>query len=181
MKDDRYDSFKDYLEAPEGKFVIAITKYQSVFCAEPVGDHAIMAADIIKEIRPDLEIDGWGNTIGSDDCYREHNIFIFGYPHYSLVCLPSREKISPEQYKELEEILQNIKEYNDKNPYNRWELDVDAPEETNIKSDNYETKIDELLMLLESYITDDYKAPQETIIGKPISKNEHLQQYKNSI
>ena len=181
MKDDRYDSFKDYLEAPEGKFVIAITKYQSVFCAEPVGDHAIMAADIIKEIRPDLEIDGWGNTIGSDDCYREHNIFIFGYPHYSLVCLPSREKISPEQYKELEEILQNKKEYNDKNPYNRWKLDVGASEETNIKSDNYETKIDELLMLLESYITDDYKALQETIIGKPISQIEHSLEHKNSI
>ena len=163
--------FSDYLKNPEGKFVIAITKSQYVFYAKLRGDHAFMAVDIIREIRPDMVIDEWGNSYNRDEDFRAHNILIFGYDHYSLVSLPSREMLSVEQYKELEQVLFNIKEYNEKNPNNVWELFVDAPEETNIKSGNYETKIDELLMLLENYITDDYEIPDEKIIGNPISKN----------
>lgn len=173
--------FSDYLEDPEGKFVIALTKSQYIFYAGIGGDHAFMAVDIIKAIRPDLDIDEWGNSFNKEEDFRSHNILIFGYSHYSLISLPDREKLSLEQYKELEQIILYIKEYNEKNPRNKWELFVDAPEKINIKSGNYETKIDELLMLLENYITEDYKVPEEIIIGKPISKKEDVQNNKNSI
>ena len=175
-------SFSDYLNNPEGKYVIAITKSQYIFKADIVGeDHAVMAADIIRKIRPDLEIDGWGNSLNNQEDFREHNILIFGYPKYSYISLPEKEMLSPEQYKELEQILLNIKDYNEKKPYNRWGLDVDAPITSNIESGNYETNIDNLLMSLEDYITEDYKITQEKFIGKPISENEYKEQYKNSI
>ena len=175
------ESFSDYLENPDGKFVIAITKSQSVFYSKTYAiDHAYMVADIIKEIRPDLIIDGWGNTHNKDEDFREHNIIIFGYPGFSLLSIPSKEMLSPEQYKELEEILQNIKEYNEKKPFNRWELLVDAPIESNIESRNYEKDIDKLLMSLEDYTTKDYKAPEEEIIGKQISENKNLENKINT-
>lgn len=166
--------FSDYLKSPEGKFVIAITKSQYVFYADTGGDHALMTVDIIKEIRPDLEIDGWGNSYNSDEDFREHNILIFGYKNFSLISLPKKEMLSIEQYEELKQILLNIKEYNEKNPYSVWELFIEAPKESNIESDYYETKIDELLTSLENYITEDYRTPSEIIVGKSISKGKKL-------
>ena len=171
---DKAAPFSDYLENPEGKFVVAITKSQYVFYAKSRGDHAFMAVDIIKEIRPDLKMDAWGNSYDPDENFREHNVLIFGYPRYSLVSLPSKEMLSPNQYKELEKILLGVKEYNQNNPHNVWELFVEAPEETNIESGYYQTKIDELLTSLGNYVTDDYKTPNEKIIGKAISKDREL-------
>ena len=170
--DDFNTPFSEYIKSPDGKLVITITKCQYVFDAEPSGDHALMAVDLIRKIRPDLKIDDWGNAYNRDEDFREHNIFLFGYRNFSLVSLPKSEMLSVEQYNKLEEILLNIKEYNErqsKSYRSIWELFIDAPENSGIKSGNYETRIDELLEDLKNYITDDYVKPNEEIIGTSLS------------
>lgn len=172
-KDKKYFSdmtspFNDYIDNPDGKYVVTITKSQYVFYADFGNDHALMAAELIRRIRPDLKIDGWGNAYNREEDFRLHNIFIFGYPNYSLVSIPEKEMLSIEQFKELKKILLNIKEHNESKKNGVWELFIDAPLNTNIESGNYENKIDELLDKLENYITDDYEKPNEVIIGKKI-------------
>lgn len=172
-KDKKYFSdmtspFNDYIDNPDGKYVVTITKSQYVFYADFGNDHALMAAELTRRIRPDLKIDGWGNAYNREEDFRLHNIFIFGYPNYSLVSIPEKEMLSIEQFKELEKILLNIKEHNENKEKRVWELFIDAPLNTNIESGNYENKIDELLGNLENYITDDYEKPNEVIIGKKI-------------
>ncbi len=166
--------FIEYLEDPESKYVIAITKSQYVFSANLIGNHTLMTFDIIKRIRPDLKIDECENSYDVAENFREYNILIFGFNHFSLISIPSKEKLSIEQYKELEEILLNIKEYNKKNPNDVWKLFVEAPKKSNIEIGYYENRIDKLLALLENYITDDYKIPEEIIVGRPISKDKKL-------
>ena len=178
-KDKKYFSdmtspFNDYIDNPDGKYVVTITKSQYVFYADYGNDHALMAAELIRRIRPDLKIDGWGNAYNREEDFRLHNIFIFGYTNYSLVSIPDKEMLSIEQFKELEKILLNIKENNENKEKRVWELFIDAPLNTNIESGNYENKIDELLDKLENYITDDYEKPNEVIIGKKISKKNTL-------
>ena len=119
-KDKKYFSdmtspFNDYIDNPDGKYVVTITKSQYVFYADFGNDHALMAAELTRRIRPDLKIDGWGNAYNREEDFRLHNIFIFGYPNYSLVSIPEKEMLSIEQFKELEKILLNIKEHNDMN------------------------------------------------------------------
>lgn len=160
--------FSDYIDNPDGKYVVTITKSQYVFYADFGNDHALMAAELTRRIRPDLKIDGWGNAYNREEDFRLHNIFIFGYPNYSLVSIPEKEMLSIEQFKELEKILLNIKEHNESKKNGVWELFIDAPLNTNIESGNYENKIDELLGKLENYITDDYEKQNEVIIGKKI-------------
>lgn len=172
-KDKKYFSdmtspFSDYIDNPDGKYVVTITKSQYVFYADYGNDHALMAAELIRRIRPDIKIDGWGNAYNHEEDFRYHNILIFGYPNYSLVSIPEKEMLSIEQFKELEKILLNIKEHNESKKNGVWELFIDAPLNTNIESGNYENKIDELLGKLENYITDDYEKPNEVIIGKKI-------------
>ncbi len=172
-KDKKYFSdmtspFSDYIDNPDGKYVVTITKSQYVFYADYGNDHALMAAELIRRIRPDIKIDEWGNAYNREEDFRYHNIFIFGYPNYSLVSIPEKEMLSIEQFKELEKILLNIKEHNESKKNGVWELFIDAPLNTNIESGNYENKIDELLDKLENYITDDYEKPNEVIIGKKI-------------
>lgn len=172
-KDKKYFSdmtspFSDYIDNPDGKYVVTITKSQYVFYADYGNDHALMAAELIRRIRPDIKIDGWGNAYNREEDFRYHNIIIFGYPNYSLVSIPEKEMLSIEQFKELEKILLNIKEHNESKKNGVWELFIDAPLNTNIESGNYENKIDELLGKLENYITDDYEKPNEVIIGKKI-------------
>lgn len=172
-KDKKYFSdmtspFSDYIDNPDGKYVVTITKSQYVFYADFGNDHALMAAELTRRIRPDIKIDGWGNAYNREEDFRLHNIFIFGYPNYSLVSIPEKEMLSIEQFKELEKILLNIKEHNESKKNGVWELFIDAPLNTNIESGNYENKIDELLDKLENYITDDYEKPNEVIIGKKI-------------
>lgn len=172
-KDKKYFSdmtspFNDYIDNPDGKYVVTITKSQYVFYADFGNDHALMAAELTRRIRPDIKIDGWGNAYNREEDFRLHNIFIFGYPNYSLVSIPEKEMLSIEQFKELEKILLNIKEHNESKKNGVWELFIDAPLNTNIESGNYENKIDELLDKLENYITDDYEKPNEVIIGKKI-------------
>lgn len=172
-KDKKYFSdmtspFNDYIDNPDGKYVVTITKSQYVFYADFGNDHALMAAELTRRIRPDIKIDGWGNAYNHEEDFRLHNIFIFGYPNYSLVSIPEKEMLSIEQFKELEKILLNIKEHNESKKNGVWELFIDAPLNTNIESGNYENKIDELLGKLENYITDDYEKQNEVIIGKKI-------------
>ena len=172
-KDKKYFSdmtypFSDYIDNPDGKYVVTITKSQYVFYADYGNDHALMAAELTRRIRPDIKIDGWGNAYNREEDFRYHNILIFGYPNYSLVSIPEKEMLSIEQFKELEKILLNIKEHNESKKNGVWELFIDAPLNTNIESGNYENKIDELLGKLEKYITDDYEKPNEVIIGKKI-------------
>lgn len=172
-KDKKYFSdmtspFSDYIDNPDGKYVVTITKSQYVFYADFGNDHALMAAELTRRIRPDIKIDGWGNAYNHEEDFRYHNILIFGYPNYSLVSIPEKEMLSIEQFKELEKILLNIKEHNESKKNGVWELFIDAPLNTNIESGNYENKIDELLGKLENYITDDYEKPNEVIIGKKI-------------
>lgn len=172
-KDKKYFSdmtspFSDYIDNPDGKYVVTITKSQYVFYADYGNDHALMAAELTRRIRPDIKIDGWGNAYNHEEDFRYHNILIFGYPNYSLVSIPEKEMLSIEQFKELEKILLNIKEHNESKKNGVWELFIDAPLNTNIESGNYENKIDELLGKLENYITDDYEKPNEVIIGKKI-------------
>lgn len=172
-KDKKYFSdmtspFSDYIDNPDGKYVVTITKSQYVFYADFGNDHALMAAELIRRIRPDMKIDEWGNAYNREEDFRYHNILIFGYPNYSLVSIPEKEMLSIEQFKELEKILLNIKEHNESKKNGVWELFIDAPLNTNIESGNYENKIDELLDKLENYITDDYEKPNEVIIGKKI-------------
>lgn len=165
---DMTSPFSDYIDNPDGKYVVTITKSQYVFYADFGNDHALMAAELIRRIRPDMKIDGWGNAYNREEDFRYHNILIFGYPNYSLVSIPEKEMLSIEQFKELEKILLNIKEHNESKKNGVWELFIDAPLNTNIESGNYENKIDELLDKLENYITDDYEKPNEVIIGKKI-------------
>ncbi len=172
-KDKKYFSdmtspFSDYIDNPDGKYVVTITKFQYVFYADYGNDHALMAAELTRRIRPDIKIDGWGNAYNHEEDFRYHNILIFGYTNYSLVSIPEKEMLSIEQFKELEKILLNIKEHNESKKNGVWELFIDAPLNTNIESGNYENKIDELLDKLENYITDDYEKPNEVIIGKKI-------------
>lgn len=165
---DMTSPFSDYIDNPDGKYVVTITKSQYVFYADFGNDHALMAAELIRRIRPDMKIDEWGNAYNREEDFRYHNILIFGYPNYSLVSIPEKEMLSIEQFKELEKILLNIKEHNESKKNGVWELFIDAPLNTNIESGNYENKIDELLDKLENYITDDYEKPNEVIIGKKI-------------
>ena len=174
---DNTTPFKEYIDRPEGKFVIAISKSQYVIKAAFYGDHALMAADMIRVMRPDLKIDGWGNAINRDEDFRDHNVFLFGYKNYTLLCLPNRELLSLEQFENIKEILLNIKDHNSsiKNPYvNKWELLVDDNRLIRIDGPKNETDIDSIIEQLEKYITDDYIKTDEVIIGKSISKNKSL-------
>ena len=152
-------------------------KSQYIFNADISEDHAIMAANLIRKIRPDLKIDVWGNPYNQDEDFREHNIFIFGYKNYALVSIPSREMLSTEQFKKIEEVLLNIKEINEqrKNYGGRiWELHIIFPKDIKLDSSNYEDKIDEVIEALKNYINDNYEKSNEIIIGSTISNNKKL-------
>lgn len=169
--------FSEYVTSPEGKFVITITKSQYVFKTSLYGDHVDMTVDLIKKIRPDLIIDDWGNAVNREEDFERRNVFLFGYPYYTTICIPRMEMLSPEQYIELETIINEIKNYNLKRKERNqsvWELYIEFPESLGIKCENFENKEDEALDILRRYITEDYKKPNEVIIGKSISKSKKI-------
>ena len=169
--------FNEYMKYPDGKYVIAITKCQYVFNAKLDGDHAFMATDLIRAVRPDLEVDDWGNPYNGEENFSEHNVFLVGYNNYSLLSIPEKEMLSIEQYNKIEEILLDIKENNErkiKNGRSIWELFIDAPKNMNLESGNYENRIDEALEALKNYVTENYEKPNEVIVGTPLSKNKKL-------
>lgn len=173
---DHTASFSDYIANPDGKFAIAITKKQYALNAHPSHSHDSLAIELIKAIRPDLEIDSWGNAINQNEDFRGHNVIAYGYPHFLLINLPELELLSINQYEEIKRMLLDVREYNeniDKIGHGqKYELLISDSELIKISGTKMPTtsdEIDSIIKQLEGFITDDYVETNEVIIGKSFS------------
>ncbi len=173
--------FSDYVADPKGKFAIAITKKQYAINAHPSKSHDNLCVELIKTIRPDLEIDSWGNANNSNDDFRRRNVIAYGYPHFLLINLPSLELLSVSQFEEVKKMLLDVKTYNenvDKEGYgDKYDLlisDSDLIKLSGTKMPHTSEEIDSIIKQLENFITDDYVDTNEVIVGKPLSEKKTL-------
>ena len=163
--------FNKFICSPNYKSTVAVTKSQSASIVSEGRTHDEMRVTLIKNIRPDIKIDSWGNAINPNESFYNGNLFVLSEPSGTLVELSKQELLSAEQFECLKEILLLIKDYNEtiKNRgYGRiYTLTVlNLNDNIDIKSGDYEQNIDELITLLGNNITDDYELANEVIIGR---------------
>ena len=173
--------FSDYMDNPDGKFAIAITKKQYAFNAHPLKSHDSLGIELIKAIRPDLETDSWGNSLNSDEDFRGQNVIAYGYPHYLLINLPELKLLSRGQYEEVKKILLDVRDYNENidreghgQKYELLVADSDLIKLSGTKWPKNSEEIDSIISQLEKYITDDISETNEVIIGRELSKKKTL-------
>lgn len=170
---DKTTPFSEYMANPKGKFAIAVTKKQYAFNADPYKSHDSLGIELIKTIRPDIETDSWGNAIDDKKDFRDHNVIMYGYPHYILINLPSAELLSLNQYEEIKKICLDVKEYNKKvretHTGEECEFLIADSKLIPLEGTKYPKKdedIDSIISQLEKYITDELVDSNEVIIGK---------------
>ena len=175
--------FEEYLKQPRkyGKFVGAITKSQYALLTNYL-THDDMVKELKKKIRPDVLTDGWGNAINDNENFMNSNVLFCGYEGYFQMELPMVDMLSQEQFDYVKNILNGLKEFNkkiDEQGYGtKYEINVFGVGNVQVEWENYDGKIDELLDKLKCYVKKPENIEKETIIGKPLIRDNKVNEEK---
>lgn len=166
--------FSEYLEERSRKCVCFITKSQYIIKTSYYTIHEEMISDLIKQIRPDIQVDFFGNPINGSEPFNNSNIIITGYPGYLSVMLPQTELFSTEQFDSLKQVLLDVKKYNSNRSIRPYELYVSGNGSIKVKWKDYENDIDELIENLSKYISNNVKISKEIILGESFDKKNNF-------
>lgn len=160
----------EFLNGNYYRFVIVISKNQYAMGIDTALTHEGMLVDLIKRIRPNMEIDGFGNAINKNDSYTNDSIVVMGEKGYMSIQLPNRDRISKEQFDCLTEILYYVKNYNYmaecSNNDIKYEIVAFGNDDISLEAKDYSDNIEELLNNIEKYVVPPAYLPNEVIIGR---------------
>lgn len=161
--------FSKCLNQKRSKYLIVITKLQyATFFGGTI--HEYMYTDLVRKIRPDIEIDEWGNPANPSEGFNNEYIVINGYPDALFVELPKEDMLSPEQFEKLKGILLELKEYIKAAKSNaNYELYVNDGSKIKLVEYCYTgNDIDALIEKISTYVQEPSMVHEEVIIGTPI-------------